>query len=354
VKTPTIPKFTPGQMVPGAVFIVIAVIVFLIGGALSQYHLDTGTRVGVFFIAILSLNLVLGFAGQISLGQGALMLAGAYATAILNAKHGWTIVETLPVAFIVGFGVGTLLGLPAVRLGGVYLALVTFAFAFAMPALPTKYADFFGGGNGLQFGTQSPHWVYNVTWVLAGVLFIGVWLLLRGRTGRAFRAVRDSEIAATSAGVSLPLYKVLAFALSGGIAATAGSMLASVNNSFVSPGAFTVLLSLTILIGAAVGGFGSLYGILIGALFVGLLPDLSKSAPVIGNAHGLSVVYASVVILITFLMPNGFAGLLRTLVLRLTRSQRQAMTTPPAPPASPNSQPPRPPSARPPNAVEPV
>ena len=182
------------------------------------------------------------------------MLVGAYTTAILNARHGWTIVETLPVAFLVSFAVGALLGLPALRLGGIYLALVTFAFAFAMPQLPLKFADFFGGGNGLEFQPRSEHWVYNVTWVMAGLLFIGVWLLLRGRTGRAFRAMRDSEIAATSSGVSLPLYKVLAFALSGGIAGLAGSMFAIVNNSFVSPGAFTVLLSLTILIGAAVAG----------------------------------------------------------------------------------------------------
>jgi branched-chain amino acid transport system permease protein len=339
-------NLTPGRIIPPTICLVVAVIIWLVGNSLSEFNLDTGTRVGIFFIAIMSLNLVLGFAGQISLGQGALMLAGAYATAILNARHGWTIVETLPVAFVVGFLVGILLGLPAVRLGGVYLALVTFAFAFAMPSLPNKWADFFGGGNGLQFQPHSPHWVYNITWLLSGVLFIGVWVLLRGRTGRAFRAVRDSEIAATSSGISLPLYKVLAFAISGGIAATAGSMLASVNNSFVSPGAFTVLLSLTILIGAAVAGFGTLYGMLFGALFIGILPEISKDVPVIGNEHGLSVVYAGVVILITFLMPNGFAGLLRAVVLRLTRSQRQAFTTPPAPPPSPNSQPPRPPSPR--------
>jgi branched-chain amino acid transport system permease protein len=336
-------RLTPGKVIPVAICVVVALLVWLIGNSLSEFRLDTGTRVGVFFIAIMSLNLVLGFAGQISLGQGALMLAGGYATAILNARHGWGVIYTLPVAFLVGFLVGILLGLPAVRLGGVYLALVTFAFAFAMPSLPNRWADFFGGSTGLQFQTHSPHWVYNVTWLLGGVLFVGVWALLRGRTGRAFRAVRDSEIAATSSGVNLPLYKVLAFAISGGIAAVAGSMLVTVNNSFVSPGAFSVLLSLTILIGTAVGGFGSLWGMLIGALFIGVLPDLSKTAPVIGNAHGLSVVYASVIIIITFLMPNGFAGLLRDIVLRLTRSQRQAAATPPAPP-SPNSKPPRPPS----------
>jgi branched-chain amino acid transport system permease protein len=321
------------------VFVVIAALIAWLPNVISTYRLDTGTRVGVYFIAILSLNLVLGYAGQISLGQGALMLVGAYTTSILNLRHGWTIVETLPMSFLISFGVGALLGLPALRLGGIYLALVTFAFAFAMPQLPLKFTDFFGGGNGFQFQTETEHWVYNTTWLMAGVLFIGVWLLLRGRTGRAFRAIRDSEIAATSSGVSLPVYKVLAFAISGGIAGLAGSMFAVVNNSFVSPGAFTVFLSLNILIGAAVGGFGSLWGMLIGALFIGVLPDVSTSVPVIGSDHGLDVVYGGVVIIVIFLMPDGFAGLLRKIVLLMTRSQRAAAAAPPnaglAPPSAP-------------------
>ena len=247
----------PGRLkiVPAALFLFFGLIIAILPhGILSSYHTDTATRVGIYFIAILSLNLVLGYCGQISLGQGALMLVGAYTTAILNAKHGWTIVETLPVAFIISFIIGALLGLPALRLGGIYLALVTFAFAFAMPQLPLKFDNFFGGGNGLGFEPKSALWVYNVTWILAGLLLIAVWLLVRGRTGRAFRAIRDSETAAVSSGVSLPMYKVIAFAMSGGIAGLAGSMFAAVNNSFVSPGAFTVLLSLTILIGGAVAG----------------------------------------------------------------------------------------------------
>lgn len=347
----------PGRLkiLPGVLFAFFGVIIAILPhGILSSYHTDTATRVGIYFIAILSLNLVLGYCGQISLGQGALMLVGAYTTAILNSRHGWTIVETLPVAFVISFIIGALLGLPALRLGGIYLALVTFAFAFAMPQLPLKFDNFFGGGNGLAFEPKSALWVYNMTWLLAGLLLIGVWLLVRGRTGRAFRAIRDSETAAVSAGVSLPMYKVVAFAMSGGIAGLAGSMFAAVNNSFVSPGAFTVLLSLTILIGAAVAGFGSLYGMLVGALFVGILPDLSSSIPVIGTDHGLTVVYAGTVILVTFLMPNGFAGVLRNLVLFLTRSQRQAAVAGAPPPPSPNSQPPHPPSPTPPSAVETV
>lgn len=331
------PKPDRATLIPVLVFVVVAALIAWLPGVLPDYRVDTATRVGIYFIAILSLNLVLGFAGQISLGQGALMLVGAYTTGILNARHGWTILETLPVAFLISFGVGALLGLPALRLSGIYLALVTFAFAFAMPQLPLKFTTFFGGANGLGFQTESEHWVYHVTWVLAGILFIGTWLIVRGRTGRAFRAIRDSEIAATSSGVSLPVYKVLAFALSGGIAGVAGSMFAVVNNSFIAVGAFTVFLSLTILIGAAIAGFGSLWGMLVGAIFVGVLPDVSTSVPVIGSEHGLNVVYAGVVILVIFLMPNGFAGLLRQLVLLATRSQRRAAAAPPSATGAPPS-----------------
>jgi branched-chain amino acid transport system permease protein len=341
------PKPGRGTLISGAIFVFFAALIAWLPSVLPSYRLDTATRVGIYFIAILSLNLVLGYAGQISLGQGALMLVGAYTTGILNARHGWTIIETLPVAFLISFVIGALLGLPALRLTGIYLALVTFAFAFAMPQLPLKFDTFFGGANGLGFRPESEKWVYNTTWVLAGIMFIGVWLVVRGRTGRAFRAIRDSEVAATSAGVSLPVYKVLAFALSGGIAGVAGSMLAAVNNSFISTGAFTVFLSLTILIGAAVAGFGSLWGMLIGALFIGALPDVSSSVPIIGSEHGLDIVYALVVIIVIFLMPNGFAGLLRQILMRATRSQRQAAS---APPSAPAAAPPRPPAPASPSA----
>jgi branched-chain amino acid transport system permease protein len=327
----SMPRISRGTLIPACVFIAVAILIAFVPDLISAYHVDTGTRVGIYFIAILSLNLVLGFAGQISLGQGALMLVGAFTTGILNHRYNWPILETLPVAFLISFAIGACLGLPALRLEGIYLALVTFAFAFALPELPNKYTHFFGGSSGFQFGPHSDLWAYHTTWIMAGILFLGVWLLLRGRTGRAFRSIRDAEIAATSSGVSLPIYKVLAFALSGGIAGVAGSMLAVVNNSFVSAGEFSVLLSLTILIGGAVGGLGSLWGMLIGALFIGVLPDLSSSVPIIGSDHGRDVVYALIVILVMFAMPDGFAGLLRQLVLRATRSQRQAATLPPSP-----------------------
>ena len=137
------------------------------------------------------------------------------------------------------------------------------------------------------------------------------WLILRGRVGRAFRAVRDSEIAAVASGVELPVYKTLAFGISAAYAGVAGSLFVLATNGFAQPSEFDVFLSLQILVGAAVAGLGSLWGILVGAAFVGLLPQVSTSVPVIGAEHGRDVVFGAAVILVMLLLPDGFAGLAR-------------------------------------------
>ena len=139
------------------------------------------------------------------------------------------------------------------------------------------------------------------------------WLILRGRVGRAFRAVRDSEIAAVASGIELPVYKTLAFGISAAYAGVAGSLFVLATNGFAAPDEFGVILSLQLLIGAAVAGLGSLWGVLVGAAFVGLLPAVSSSVPVIGSDHGRDVVFGAAVVLVMLLLPGGFAGLLARL-----------------------------------------
>jgi branched-chain amino acid transport system permease protein len=134
--------------------------------------------------------------------------------------------------------------------------------------------------------------------------------VLRGRTGRAFRAIRDSQVAATSSGVTPAIYKTLAFGISAALAGVAGSLFVLATNGFAQPNEFSVTLSLKILIGAAVAGLGSLWGVLIGAAFIALLPTISASAPLIGSAHGQDVVFGAFVIVVMLLLPNGVAGLL--------------------------------------------
>ena len=300
-----------------ALFVVAATIVVLLRFELSNYHQGLAARVGIYFIAILGLNILIGYTGQISIGHGAFMAIGGYTTAIMSADHHLNLIASLPLAFAVTFVCGLLVGIPALRLSGVYLALATFALAVSVPQLPLKFSKFTGGSNGIRT-VQSPGngWVYTVTWACAGIAFVLAWLILHGRTGRAFRAIRDSELAAASSGVSLPIYKTLAFGISAAYAGVAGSLFVLVTNGFAQPNEFGVLLSLQLLIGAAVAGLGSLWGVLMGAAFVGLLPTISASVPLVGSNHGQDVVFGLIVILIMLALPNGVAGILGRLARR--------------------------------------
>jgi branched-chain amino acid transport system permease protein len=297
------------KLIPiGIVVAVLVALPFLISG----YHQGLATHVAIYFIAILGLNILTGYTGQISIGHGAFMAIGGYTTALLSADQHWSLLATLPASLGITFVCGLLVGVPALRLSGVYLALATFALAVSVPQFPLKFSKFLGGSNGLHTSETASHlWLYVVGWSCAAILFAAAWLLLRGRIGRAFRAVRDSELAATSSGVSLPIYKTLAFGVSAAFAGVAGSLFVIATNGYVQPGEFGVLLSLQILIGAAVAGLGSLWGVLVGAVFIGLLPSVAPDVPLIGSSHGQDVVFGLIVVLIMLLLPNGFAGFLR-------------------------------------------
>ena len=302
--------------------LVVAGVLVLLPFVLSDYNVSLVAQVGIFFIAVLGLDILTGYTGQISIGHGAFMMIGGYTTAVMSRDHGTNIVVTMVMAFAICFVVGLLVGLPALRLSGVYLALVTFALALSLPQLPLKYSTFLGGSAGVTVrGSQVPSnlWVYTAAWACSAILFVLAWLILRGRVGRAFRAVRDSEIAAVASGVELPVYKTLAFGISAAYAGVAGSLFVLALNGFAQPDEFAVFLSLQILVGAAIAGLGSLWGILVGAAFVGLLPQVSSSVPVIGAEHGRDVVFGAAVILIMLLLPDGFAGLLAR-IRRLARA----------------------------------
>jgi branched-chain amino acid transport system permease protein len=297
--------------------LVATLVIVLLHFGLSNYHQGLAARVAIYFIAILGLNILIGYTGQISIGHGAFMAIGGYTTAIMSADHHLNLIATLPLSFAITFACGLIVGLPALRLSGVYLALATFALAVSVPQFPLKFSKFTGGSNGMQTAqTPGNSWLYWVTWSCAGIGFVLAWLILRGRTGRAFRAVRDSELAAASSGVSLPIYKTLAFGISAAYAGVAGSLFVLVTNGFAQPNEFGVLLSLQLLIGAAVAGLGSLWGVLAGAAFVGLLPTISASAPLVGSSHGQDVVFGLIVILIMLVLPNGVVGLLARLAQR--------------------------------------
>jgi branched-chain amino acid transport system permease protein len=301
----------------------------------SDFHSRNLAEAGVFFIAIVGLNLLTGYTGQISLGHGGLMAVGGYTAAALVVHEHWRDVWTIPLAGVAAGLVGFLIGLPALRLSGLYLALATFAFAVAVPSLLKKFSGLTGGSQGLRLLESAPlqvtglsgtvtvfghsmtqnHFLYYLTWGIGLLGFVAAWLLVRGRFGRTLRAVRDSEVAAASAGIDLARTKTLAFALSGVYAGVAGSLLA-IQSEIVNPLSFTFLLSILILVGTVVGGLGSLPGMVLGAFFVEYLPNISTH---FSSAQGVpDFVYGAAIILVMLLLPTGAGGLLRRLARPLT------------------------------------
>jgi branched-chain amino acid transport system permease protein len=314
----------------GAKFVVIGLAAFVVAVMpflLSNYNRSQGALVAVFVIAILGLNVVTGYTGQISIGHGAFMAIGGYTTAILTHNHGWNDIATLPVALVIGFGAGVIVGVPALRFHGAYLALLTFALALSVPQLAKNYSHFTGGTEGLALPTHTGNWLYGVAWASAAVVYVLTWLILRGRTGRAFRAVRDSEIAAASSGIGLALHKTLAFGISAAFAAVAGAIYVLINN-FVNPDVFGLTLSLYILIGAVVAGLGSLWGVVIGAVFIQLLPiGLTSSSAV--SSQAVPVVFGGIVILVMAVIPRGSAALLGGVAALPNRIRRRHSPYPP-------------------------
>jgi branched-chain amino acid transport system permease protein len=322
-----------------AVWVVVAaVVLFAYAFAprlVSDFHSRDLAEAGIFFIAIVGLNLLTGYTGQISLGHGALMAVGGYTTAALVVHEHWRDVWTIPLAGLAAGIVGFLIGLPALRLSGLYLALATFAFAVAMPSLLKKFSGLTGGGEGLRLLEDAPlqvtgisgtvtifghsmtqnHFLYYLAWGIGLVGFLVAWLLVRGCVGRTLRAVRDSEVAAASAGINLAKAKTLSFALSGVYAGVAGSLLA-IQNEIVNPLSFTFLLSILILVGTVVGGLGSLPGMVLGAFFVVYLPDLSTR---LSTGPGVpDFIYGAAIIVVMILLPTGAGGLLRRVARPLT------------------------------------
>jgi branched-chain amino acid transport system permease protein len=319
-----------------AVVLAAVALVVVLPHWLSDARAAELARAGCFFIAILGLNLLTGYTGQISLGHGALMAVGAYTTAILTANHGLRDLWTIPLAGLVAMAAGFVLGLPALRLSGLYLALATFAFAVAMPALLKKFSGLTGGSQGINLfdkaltrstGAIGPvhllgrtvatnDFLYYLTWGIGLVLAGAAWLLVRGRAGRAFRALRDSEVAAASSGVNTAFYKTLAFAISGFYAGVAGSLFVLVSNWFVNPSSFGFDKSLLLVVGAVVGGLGSLAGMALGALFIQFMPSWAGN---LSHAPGApSVFFGAAIVLVMILLPRGLGGVLRRLTEPLT------------------------------------
>ncbi len=297
----------------------------------TDYRLLQLTLVVVYSVAVLGLNLVTGYNGQVSLGHGAFYAIGAYTTAILMDQLAMPYWATLPFAAAVCAAVGFLIGLPALRLGGMYLALTTFALAVATPQL-LKYKAFetyTGGVQGIildkpeaPFGLplNPDQWLYLFSLLVGAVIFVLAANLVRGRIGRAIRAIRDQPLAAEAMGIDIAMYKTRTFAVSALFTGISGS-LGAIAIQYVAPDAFGAPRSLDFFTGMVVGGGASIAGAVMGGVFIQAVPNLADELSRLMSdwAPGIEklppgAIAGAILITFMFLMPGGLAGLARSIV----------------------------------------
>src|SRR5262245_2083846 len=315
------------RYVPRAGLIVLLVLAVALPFTLSNFRTFQFTQVLIYAIALLGLNMLTGYNGQISIGHSAFYAIGAYTSAIMidrwSIGYGWTI----PVAGLLCLVVGFLFGRPALKLEGLYLALATLALALSVPQILKYFEHWTGGSQGIVLSKPAAprglplnpdQWLYFLTLAVTVLLFILAKNLLNGRVGRALIAIRDNHIAAEAMGVNNALYKSLVFGVSAAYTGIAGA-LSAVVVAFVAPDPFDAFLSVTLLIGSVIGGLASIAGAVFGALFIQFVPnwaqDISKAAP--------WAIFGVFLIGFMYLMPFGIAGGIRLLWIRATRSRAQ-------------------------------
>ncbi len=299
---------------------------------LEDYRMFQLSNALVFGISLLGLHLLIGLSGQISLGHGAFMALGAYTAALAMLHLGLPYWGAIPLAAALCFLFGLVIGIPALRFAGHYLALCTFALAVATPQLlKAKVLESVTGGVGgltLRKPEVPPglplsqdQWLYFLSLLLFVATFLFIRNLAHGRIGRALIALRDHPTASACMGINVARYKILAFGVSAACAGMAGALW-GILIQFVGPDSFSIVLSISLLVGIVVGGLGRPIGALFGALFIQFVPDVaesfSKSAP--WAIYGLFVIVTAVA------LPFGAAGLARTGLARLVRKPSSTPT----------------------------
>jgi len=300
---------------------------FLLPFLIEDFRVFQVNLVLIYAIAILGLNILTGYGGQISLGHGAFYALGAYTSAVLISQFGMSSYLTIPISGVVCLVLGVLMGFPALRLAGHYLALATFALAIAVPQL-LKYKGiehWTGGVQGIVLEKPTPpfqfelfgnelsedRWLYFVILAIALGLFWMAHNLLSGRVGRAIMAIREQPTAAAALGVNLTFVKTATFGLSAAYTGIAGA-LSALAVAYIAPDSFPAFLSISLLVGVVVGGLGSISGAIFGALFIQFVPnvadEISKSAP--------WAVYGAMLLALAYAAPNGVMGILKNIKKR--------------------------------------
>lgn len=323
----------------GLALVLLPVLLPLIPRLSASYLLYLICLTLIYALVAVGLNLLIGYAGQFSLGHAGFLAVGAYTSAILTQRFGWHFIVALPAAGLLTAALGFLLGLPALRLSGPYLAVVTLGFGLAIPQLIVYFEDLTGGTQGLRELPPAalPVWfdgttLYNVEFRTEGELYYLVLAILAAltlfaaqlvssHTGRAFVAIRDSELAAQAMGVNLTRYKTTAFALSAFYAGIAGSLYAHLIR-FLAPESFTLFLSIEFLTMIVVGGLGSIRGALLGTMIVIGLQELLNRLPAVRENNLFIIVFGALLIVTIMFLPHGVAGALRGRSLRWPRRIR--------------------------------
>ncbi len=287
---------------------------------LSSYWISQLSFILIYAIAGLGLMVLAGYTGLVSIGHAAFLGVGAYTQAVLVGL-GWPFPLALACAAGLSAAVGVVVGLPALRVKGIYLAVATLAFGFIVEEVMARWESVTGGNAGLTvkaptlFGMSlgGAESFYLLVLLVCVAVTLAVLNLLRSPTGRAFIAIRDSEISAQSMGIHLARYKTTAFALSAGIVGIAGALYAH-KLRFISPEQFSIIQSIDLLLLVVVGGLGSVHGAFFGAIFIITMPQaiaLMKDwlPPAIGQAAGLqAVVFGIVLMAVVLFEPTGLYG----------------------------------------------
>lgn len=327
--------------------------VLAVSYGLEPFRLFQLATVAAYLCAAAGLTILTGLNGQLSLGHGALMAVGAYTFALVQTAltdrgvtGGWPLPLSLAAAVLVTTGVGTVIGAAAARIHGPYLAGVTLTVAIAVPALTVTFDGTFNGGQGLSVPVAppplalGPYFPYErwQLWLVSAATLLTLLLLrnlVRSRYGRSFRAVRDDEVAASLVGLPVARIRVLAFVVSAAPAGLGGALLALLAQN-VSPGAFSLALSLSLLMAVVVGGLGRLAGAAWGALLLVAMPELThalaESLPLPPDvAHRMEgnlplAIFGCTLIVVMIAAPGGLQGLLsrlgRTIQTRLPARPR--------------------------------
>lgn len=297
----------------------------------------------IYAVVALGLNLLFGYAGQFSLGHAGFFAIGAYTSAILTARAQVPFIVALPAAGFLTAAIGFMLGLPALRLSGLYLAVATLGFGLAIPQLILWQGGITGGAMGLHslplaaiplgplpaivFRTDQDYY-----YLALGVLILATVFarnVVTSDTGRAFISIRDSEVAARAMGVNLVRYKTTAFALSAFYAGIGGSLYAHLLHG-ISPEDFTIFLSIDFVTMIVLGGLGSVSGALLGAFLLTLLQNSLTRLPIVRDFQNLYIVVLGAILILTItFFPRGLAGGWQSLRRRgSARSPERVPSTP--------------------------